>query len=195
MINGKVNLILGWIMASNIERYDELLGIIEFYHKEYGYIKCSQNELTKKYNLVDRSISNLVRKKVKSLKGWILYKNINDYDKIMSFHNVKYKFYNKDYGEVECRQFDLVLKYNLDNAHVSRLVQERGNWYKGWVLSKYKDDYNKILKIFKFKHDIYGIEECTQMELCNKYNLIHQNLHATIKGKRSHCKGWKILNI
>lgn len=46
--------------------------------------------------------------------------------------------------------------------------------------------------IYKFIHEIYGIEICTMYELRIKYNLNHSHLSNIISGKRNIHKGWKI---
>jgi hypothetical protein len=46
--------------------------------------------------------------------------------------------------------------------------------------------------IYKFKHNVHGVEECTRSELISKYNLNDSNMSMLISGKYKTHKGWSL---
>lgn len=89
LTSGKFKYMNGWVLASNKDKYDEILGIYEFYHIDFGIIKCTSQELDDNYIQPENSkrlAKELTRKANPSqqVRGWILAKNLNIYSEIMS---------------------------------------------------------------------------------------------------------------
>jgi hypothetical protein len=66
LLCGRRRHIHGWVLASDKKDYDKIMGIYEFFHPNYGVIKCSVSELQKSYInacSVD-TVFNLIRVKI-----------------------------------------------------------------------------------------------------------------------------------
>jgi hypothetical protein len=51
---------------------------------------------------------------------------------------------------------------------------------------------NTDKKIYTFVHKEYGVEKCTRLELCKKYNISHKLVYKIVKRQSKSTLGWKI---
>lgn len=104
-----------------------------------------------------------------------------------------YSFYHEEHGEVTCTQWELRTKYNLDKAHLSKVVLKQEKSCQGWRIPEYNlIDNNFNHNRYKFYHQDHGTVECTYFELRKKYNLDQGCLSRLVNGKQRTHKGWRI---
>ena len=182
----------GWVLLKNKDEYDKIMDLYKFYHPEYGIEYVSQKELTNKYNLCINHVSELCLEKVKSHNGWVLLKNKDDYNNMLNI----FDFYNIKYGIKTCTQSLLCKEFNLCSCGVSQLCLENTKQYKGWILLKNKDEYDKIMKLYTFYNEKMNITiKCSQAELRKKYNLQGSELSKICTHKRKTYNYWSCISI
>lgn len=149
----------------------ELLNDLEIYYiKLYNSLKCG-------YNQTSGGDSGTLK------TGECHYR----------YKNELYTFYHTS-GIVEYNItcYNLITKYNLDSAAVSRLISGRYKRTNGWALTP--EECIKREPIYLWIHKSGVQLECTATELYNKYNKC-TNFYHIIRQKplQCSCKGWKYI--
>lgn len=114
---------------------------------------------------------------------------------LMHIHSTNKRYYN-------ARTYSIAKQKMADSK---RLLKGNKNPYYGKKHSKQSRElmsksWNRDLprnidkNIYKFKHDIYGFEECSQKELYTKYNLNNKGVSSLITGRSKTYKGWKLID-
>ena len=100
-----------------------------------------------------------------------------------------YYLYKPNYGEIVLTRTELL---KIDNAfsHIEELQKEQIRSIKGFVLSKYKDQYNQIFNIERFFHLEHGLVEGNCTELAKKYNLYSKAFFALLDKSHFVSCGW-----
>lgn len=108
--------------------------IYEFYNKITNEkFEGTRINFYTKYNLDRRHVNNVIHKKEKSVRGWILEERMNDFhgkcDKtIYTFKNI-----NTEELFIGIR-FDFYTKYNLIRSNVDHIIKGRRKSHRGWIL-------------------------------------------------------------
>ena len=188
----------------NSSRGGQLLGegnpsysdtVYELYHEKFGIISGVRHELVKVEPLLER-ISNLVTGRRKHIRGWVLLKNRDNYDKILGLH----EFYHRDYGIVKCTVSELHSKYLYSYTSsletVCNLIRGTSKCCNGWMLAKYKDIYKSKPQLtnITLTHDIHGTVTLSPEEFIQKYKLTSDGIRLVLKGQRIKHKGWRLVD-
>lgn len=123
--------------------------------KLYSHLREKHSKFVsvQKTGIKRKSFSNVTRKKMsESHKGELNYRFNNphsdeskkkmsenrkgktDNNKNPAYIHTKYKFYNKEYGEVYDTPHNLCKKYNLDRSNITSLIKGKGKSVKGWII-------------------------------------------------------------
>lgn len=136
LLNGEYKSIKDFVLAENKDNYDEIIKLYEFYHPNYGIIKCKIHELNKQYLLkagIKNSASNLVCGYNKHISGWILYKDINNYNDLVN-RGSKITLSHSEYGVKTMYTNEFARIYGLNISSISNLKNGKYKSTKGWKL-------------------------------------------------------------
>lgn len=183
----------GQLLGEGNPNYSET--VYELYHEKFGVISGVRHELMKIEPWLER-ISNLVTKRRKHIKGWVLLENKDSYDKILGL----YEFYHQDYGVVKCKVSELHEKYigkdicSLET--VFNLTRGGTRCCNGWMLAVNKDTYKPRTKLttVTLNHELYGTVTLSPEEFVQKYNLTRDGIRLVIKGQRTKHRGWRLVD-
>lgn len=108
-----------------------------FYHIELGIEKdITLTKMSKKYKINKSNLSQLINKKKKSTKGWVINKEAMFKVQI---RNKKYTFFNIKTKLTEyLTQSQICKKYNLSQSHISSLINKKRKSHKKWIIIKQK---------------------------------------------------------
>ena len=125
-----------------------------------------------------------------------------------AFDHAEYTFIHEEHGEVTCTRYQLRTKYNLDNAHLTKVMLGKRNHTGGWRLKNSNFEKNSYVEYgwvkrgeshpcydptkYTFIHDEHGEVTCTKYELWTKYNLFRGNVSNVASGKRKSTGGWRL---
>lgn len=184
----------GYNLTAGVEySYNADFEIHSFYNSDYGEIKISRFDFKNKYNINDDALGKLINEKLFSWNGWILSKNIDEYNRVQ-IKNKNYKFKHFIYGLEECTMQELSDKYTVNKTSIFEVVHKLGRVQtKGWFLEENFKEMNK-LKLFKFYHKDFGTVEMYKKDFYEKYNLNRNCVNQLINGNIKQTKGW-ILDI
>jgi len=187
-----------WGNNKNNPAYNDT--IYKLWHKDYGLVEDTVNELGKKYHKdLSLKMSELLNGSRNHVRGFVLYQNKDKYDEILNL----YEFYHPDHGIIKDTPSGLYKKYrkyfkNPDELYNITKKSKPCISCKGWVLSKYKDSYNEVVKedksdIITLKHDLYGVVTNTRNYFKKNYDLSDSGISLLKNGKYKNSKGWEFV--
>ena len=127
LISGKRMSANGWVMKGGKLGKPTHGKKYEFCHDDYGCLVKTQADMLREFGLHHQSVSDVVRGKSKSHRGWTLKGVAAGPQK-----NLVHKFYHNDHGTEFCTQAELVKKYGLMQSHLSGVVRGVRNHHNGW---------------------------------------------------------------
>lgn len=181
----------GRIEGENHHMYSDT--IYHLYNPECGEIFATRCELMKMHEHFT-NILCLVSGEWNHIQGYILAENKDNYEKLTN--QIKYKFYNSDFGVIEGTTKDLSNQFNFKENGFQRIVNKKYRSWKGWVLYENKDIYFELVpknKKYTFSHKEFGIITCKKEYLIKEFNLKYQSLVDLINTNRKSLHGWTII--
>lgn len=105
-----------------------------------------------------------------------------------------YQFYHKQFGLVECTQFELRQKYKFNHAHLSQVCSGRRIFTAGWCLHKNRELISHCNNTqIVFIHDFHESYKCKKIEFQNLFPHLDQaSVCRLISGEYKKTKGWRI---
>lgn len=101
-----------------------------------------------------------------------------------------YELYHPDYGIVKGTLTELkIIEPSLGNG-MQELIKGKYTHIKGFVLSKNKDQYKKLLKIYNFYHPKYGEIECTFDAIIKTYLNGDNGFRSLLNSNCKYYKEW-----
>lgn len=103
------------------------------------------------------------------------------------FSSRTYEISKKNMSEMKSKHF------SGENNHffgLSHSKNTKNRMSANWNRESYR---RADKKLYKFVHDIHGVEICTRLDLCKKYNVPHKRIHCIVKKSQNTAYGWRIL--
>lgn len=146
LVAGRNKHIGGYVLLKNKENYDELVGIYNFYHPDYGIVRSSASDLTIRLNN-KVNVSCLITKNTKYLRqhigGWILAKYKDNYQEIIDKDKCILTMWHEDYGIRTLRASEFIKQFNLHTSELCLLSQGKRKTHKGWSVIKDKPNFHR----------------------------------------------------
>lgn len=134
LVTGRRNHIKGWVLLENKESYDKILGLHEFYHLDYGVVRCTVSELHSKYLYSYTSsletVCNLIRGTSKCCNGWMLAANKDTYKPRTKLTTVTLT--HELYGTVTLSPEEFVQRYNMTRDGIRLVIKGQRTKHRGW---------------------------------------------------------------
>jgi len=109
-------------------------------------------------------------------------------------NKTKFQFHHKDFGFIECTQFELRQRYKISHAHLSQVVSGSRIFANGWCLYKNRGILSHCNnRQIVFTHDFHESYKCKKIEIQSLFPHLEQSaVSRLVSGEYKKTKGWRI---